>query len=149
MSCQSHWLTSFFKNILYKQLINTWKTLLAVDNYHAVSSFHIFRLFLPPRLFLVFFNPEFSSPQIIKTVILMEKSENKKVRVTELSNTIYSSGFLNWLTWRSTPCVVVSRWSQSRNCHNRKVWRTYFLNTVFLRSFLIWLTSRGTPYFPS
>ena len=29
---QSHWLTSFVKNTLYKKVLKTWKTLLVVDN---------------------------------------------------------------------------------------------------------------------
>lgn len=32
MSCQSHWLISFLKSILYKQVMKIWKTLLVVNN---------------------------------------------------------------------------------------------------------------------
>ena len=91
-----------------------------------------------------FVNLQFSGPQIIKTLILMEKSENKKVW-----GTIFSNWLLNWLNWHSTPCAEEIRWSQSRNRHSRKFWGTYFLNTVFFISFLIQLTSQDTPYFPS
>ena len=65
--------------VSFIQVMKTWKTLLVVDNYYAISTNHIFRLFPPPRFSSYFVNLEFSSPQIIKTLILMEKSENKKV----------------------------------------------------------------------
>ena len=114
---------------------------------YPLTTFSVF--FFRHAFFSYFVNLKFPSPQIIKSISLMEKSKNKKVQGTEFSNTIFLSGFLNWLTWQSTPCIEEIRWSQSRNRHNRKVRGTYFLNTVFLRSFLSLLTLRETPYFPS
>ena len=96
-----------------------------------------------------FVNLKFSSPQIIKTLSLIEKSKNKKVRGAEFANTIILSGFLNWLTCHRSPCVEEIRWNQLRNRHNRKFRGTYFLNKVLLRSFLTLMTSRDTSYFSS
>ena len=122
-------------------------------NMQCLRQYHVtcnitFSVFFSRHAFSSYFdNLKFTSPQIIKSLILIELIT--EVRRTEFSNIVFLTTFLNWLTWCSTPCVEEIRWSQSRNRHNRKVRGTYFLNTVFLRSFLTWLTSRKNPYFPS
>ena len=47
-------LTFYIQSMLHKQVIKTRKTLLIVDNYHAISTYQIVGLFLPRRFLLVF-----------------------------------------------------------------------------------------------
>ena len=84
--------------------MKTWKALLAIDNYHAISTYHIFKKNVRETKFS---NTIFSSG-FLKCVmeILWSQSRNRhnrKVRRTLFLNTVFLKSFLIWLTSQDTP----------------------------------------------
>ena len=73
-----------------------------------MTSNHIYRLFLPANLFLVFCNLKFSGSQFFNCRKIVVKVSPGDI----IHQCYFLSSFLTWSTWTITSCAKAIRWSR-------------------------------------